>query len=80
MMILSQRASIQFNKNLFLRIITDYNGYYKKIFLSGLIGYELNPGTVFYLGVEDNREQDVTGHFKSTGRYYFLKFSYWWRI
>lgn len=79
-MILSQRASIQFNKNLFLRIITDYNDYYKKIFLSVLLGYELNPGTVFYLGVEDNREQDVTGHFKSTGRYYFLKFSYWWRI
>lgn len=79
-MILSQRLNIQFNKNLFLRIITDYNDYHQKIYLSGLIGYELNPGTVFYLGVEDNREKDITGHFLSTGRYYFMKFSYWWRI
>ncbi len=78
--ILSQRINFQLNKNFFLRLITDYNHYHQKIYLSGLFGWELNPGTVFYLGVEDNRKQLDGDRFISTGRYYFLKFSYWWRI
>lgn len=78
--ILRQQVNFQLNRNFFLRMIADYNDYYKEIYLSGLIGYELNPGTVIYLGVEDNRERSETGTFRSTGRYYFMKFSYWWRL
>lgn len=48
--IVSQRINFQFNRELFLRTIADYDSYYKKIYLSGLLGYELNPGTCFYLG------------------------------
>lgn len=78
--IVSQRINFQFNRALFLRTITDYDSYYKKIYLSGLLGYELNPGTCFYLGVEDHRERLGTDRYQLTGRYYFIKFSYWWRV
>ena len=78
--ILSQRINFQLNRGLFLRAITDYDSYYKKIYLSGLLGYELNPGTCFYLGVEDHRERLGTDRYQLTGRYYFVKFSYWWRV
>jgi len=78
--ILSQRVNFQVNRALFFRAIVDYNSYYKKVYLSGLIGYELNPGTCFYLGMEEHRERPNAGPYELTGRYYFLKFSYWWRI
>lgn len=78
--ILSQRINFQFNRGLFVRAITDYDSYYKKIYLSGLLGYELNPGTCFYFGVEDYRARLETDRYQLTGRYYFIKFSYWWRV
>ncbi len=78
--ILSQRINFQFNRGLFLRAITDYDSYYKKIYLSGLLGYELNPGTCFYLGMEDHRKRLGSDRYQLTGRYYFIKFSYWWRV
>lgn len=78
--ILSQRVNFQLNRSLFLRAITDYDSYYQKIYLSGLLGYELNSGTCFYLGVEDHRERLGASRYQITGRYYFLKFSYWWRV
>ena len=78
--ILSQRISYQISRPLSLRVITDYNDYYKKFYISLLFSYIYRPGTVFYFGVEDNQEKDDSGIFKVTGRYYFIKFSYWWRI
>jgi hypothetical protein len=63
-----------------VRLITDYNDYYKTIYISALLSYEYRPGTVFYFGVDDNRERDIQGFFRGTSRYYFIKFSYWWRV
>jgi hypothetical protein len=34
---------------------------------------------VFYAGVDDDREEDAAGLLRRTGRYVFVKFSYWWR-
>jgi len=53
--------------------------------ISQRISYQLSrplsrPGTVFYFGIEDNQEKDDSGIFRVTGRYYFIKFSYWWRM
>ena len=74
-------ASISFpNTSVSLRLITDYNDYYKKIYNSLLLSWELRPGTVFYLGFDDNQEQDESGIYRDQGRYIFVKFSYWWRI
>jgi len=78
--IISQRISYQISRTLSLRLITDYNDYDKKLYNSVLLSYELRPGTVFYLGVDDNQEKDDSGIFRGEGKYYFIKFSYWWRI
>ncbi len=78
--ILSQRISYQLSRTLSLRLITDYNDYHKELYNSILMSYEYRPGTVFYLGVDDNQEKDDSGIFRKEGRYYFIKFSYWWRI
>lgn len=77
--ILSERVSFQVSKPLSLRLIADWNDYYRKLYLSFLLSYQLNPGTVFYAGVDDDREEDAAGLLRSKGRYVFVKFSYWWR-
>ena len=78
--IISQRITYQLSRTLSLRLITDYNDYYQKLYASLLFSYELRPGTVFYLGFDDNLRRDPGGIFQTKGRYYFIKFSYWWRI
>jgi hypothetical protein len=78
--IISQRISYQLSRHLSIRLITDYNDYYKEIYTSLLLSYELRPGTVFYFGIDDNQEQDELGIYKVQGRFIFVKFSYWWRI
>jgi len=78
--VISQRINYQVTRPLSLRLITDYNDYYRMLYVSALLSYEYRPGTVFYLGVDDNREKDLQGFFRGTGRYYFVKFSYWWRV
>ena len=77
--IISQRINYQISRPLSLRLITDYNDYNGDLYISGLISYEYRPGTVFYIGIDDNQEKNDLGIFKRVGRYYFIKFSYWWR-
>ena len=77
--IISQRISYQLSRTVALRLITDYNDYYTSIYTSLLLSYELRPGTVFYVGLDDSQEQDETGIYKIGGRFFFVKFSYWWR-
>ncbi len=78
--IISQRLTYQLSRTLSLRLITDYDSYHKEIFNSLLFSYELRPGTVFYVGVDDNQERDDSGIWRIQGRFVFVKFSYWWRI
>jgi len=78
--VLTQRIGYQITRYLSLRLITDYNDYDKQIYNSILLSYQLNPGTVFYVGIDDNQEQDELGIYRVEGRYFFVKFSYWWRI
>ncbi len=78
--IISQRINLQLTRALSLRLITDYNDYYKELYNSVLLSYIYSPGTVFYIGIDDNQEEDDSGIWRREGRYYFIKFSYWWRI
>jgi hypothetical protein len=78
--IISQRINYQISRPLSLRLITDYDDYDGELYNSILLSYEYRPGTVFYLGIDDNQEKGESGIFRRTGRYYFIKFSYWWRI
>ncbi|MBU4495229.1 MAG: carbohydrate binding family 9 domain-containing protein [Acidobacteria bacterium] len=77
--ILSQRLNYQLSKTLSIRLITDYNDYYGELFNSLLLSWVLRPGTVFYLGYNDNQEKETGGLFRNEGRTVFFKFSYWWR-
>lgn len=78
--IISQRLNYQLSRPLSVRLITDYNDHDKELYLSFLLSWQYRPGTVFYFGVDDHQEKDENGFFRGTGRYYFVKFSYWWRI
>jgi hypothetical protein len=78
--ILSQRITYQLSRTISFRLITDYDDYDKELYSSLLFSYELRPGTVFYIGMDDERARDEFGKFQGQGRYYFIKFSYWWRI
>ncbi len=78
--VLTQRIGYQITRHLSLRLITDYNDYNKELYNSILLSYQLNPGTVFYVGIDDNQEQDDLGIYRVEGRYFFVKFSYWWRF
>lgn len=78
--VIRQRTTYQISKALSLRAIVDYNHYDKKIYGSFLISYILKPGTVFFLGVDNDYLRNDTGRYNQTNYSVFLKFSYWWRI
>jgi len=78
--LISQRINYQISRALSLRLITDFNDYDKELYNSILLSYQYRPGTVFYLGMNDNQMKDKLGIFRNQGRFYFVKFSYWWRI
>jgi hypothetical protein len=78
--VIRQRTTCQISKTFSLRAIVDYNHFYKKIYGSFLISYILNPGTVFFLGVDSDLLRGDSGKYAQTNYSVFLKFSYWWRI
>jgi hypothetical protein len=78
--IISQRINYQLSRSLSLRLITDYNDYYGDFYGSVLLSYEYRPGTVFYVGMDTSQIKDDLGIFREESQYYFIKFSYWWRI
>ncbi|MEW6455173.1 MAG: hypothetical protein AB1410_00470 [Acidobacteriota bacterium] len=78
--VLRQITTYQISKTISLRTIIDYNHYYKKLYGSFLLSYILRPGTVFFLGYDDNFQRDEFGSYVRTNRTIFLKFSYWWRV
>ncbi|MBN1224031.1 MAG: carbohydrate binding family 9 domain-containing protein, partial [Candidatus Aminicenantes bacterium] len=78
--LISQRIIYQISRHLSLRLITDYNDYDKALYNSILLSYELVPGTVFYIGMDDNQTRLERDRYAIEGRFIFVKFSYWWRI
>ncbi len=78
--VVRQRTTYQISKTLSLRTIVDYNHFYKEIYGSFLVSWILKPGTVFFLGVDNNLLRGDSGNYAQTDYSVFLKFSYWWRI
>ena len=78
--ILRLMATYQITKEISARAIMDYNHYNKKIYGSFLLSYVLRPGTVVFLGYDDNLQKEEFGSYERTNRSFFVKFSYWWRI
>jgi hypothetical protein len=78
--VIRARTTYQLSKALSLRAIVDYNHFYKEIYGSFLISFILKPGTVFFLGVDNNLLRDEFERYGQANYSVFLKFSYWWRI
>lgn len=74
------RTTYQLSKSLSVRGIVDYNHFYKEFYGSFLFRYQLRPGTVFFLGVDNNMLQNDFGRYASDSYSVFIKFSYWWRM
>jgi len=85
--ILRNRNTFQVNKYLFLRAIFEYNNFYKRLTVDGLVSFTYIPGTVLYLGYGSAFEKsEWTGteymsssSFMETQRGFFFKVSYLWR-
>lgn len=78
--VVRERVTYQFSKTLSFRVIVDYNFFYKQAFGSFLASWVLRPGTVFFLGFDDNYLRDTYGHLIRDNASVFIKFSYWWRL
>jgi len=78
--VVREKATYQLSKTLSLRAIVDYNFFYKQAFGSLLASWVLRPGTVFFLGFDNNYLRDELGRLAQDTYNVFIKFSYWWRL
>jgi len=82
--IFRNKTSFQFNKNLFLRLIFQYDSFDKHITFDPLLSYKWNPFTVFYIGSSHGFDNYDAGNKKTrfieTGRQLFAKFQYLFRL
>ena len=78
--VVREKATYQVSKTLSFRAIVDYNFFYKQAFGSLLASWVLRPGTVFFLGFDNNYLRDSTGRMIRENYSVFVKFSYWWRL
>ncbi len=70
----------QFNDQIFLRLIGQYDQFNKAIEIDPLFSYKLNPFTIFYAGsTESLTNYDDQFGIRQTGRQFFIKLQYLWR-
>jgi hypothetical protein len=83
--IIRNRLSYQFNRRLFLRLVTQYNDFSRRMEIDPLLSYKINPFTVFYVGSTHDVE-NFTGEdygdlgYRQTNRQFFAKIQYLFRI
>lgn len=85
--VLRAKTSVQFTRELSLRLITQYNHFSGRVDLEPLLSYEINPFSVFHVGtthnytvLEDTPVSDVNSSVVQTGRQFFFKFQYLFRL
>ena len=72
-------ASVQFTPRLSARVYPQYDSDARHLAVNGLLGYVIQPGTVFYAGVNSGFDQDlVSGTRQATSKQVFAKAS--WRF
>lgn len=69
------KTTVQFTRQLFLRVYPQYDSESQHMVLNALGGYVLHPGTVFYAGVNSGWDE-VTARQHLTSRQVFAKASY----
>jgi hypothetical protein len=73
------KTTAQFTRRLSARLYPQYDSDRKHVDVNALLGYVVQPGTVFYAGVNSGWDQDVlSGKRTATSRQFFAKAS--WRL
>ncbi|OQX91449.1 MAG: hypothetical protein B6D58_08065 [candidate division Zixibacteria bacterium 4484_95] len=79
--ILRTRINFQFNRELFLRLIIQYDDFDKEYDFEPLLTYRINPFTLFYIGSRHGYEDfDEKSNPTLTDRQFFMKFQYLFRL
>ena len=74
------RVNYQFSRELFLRVVTEWNDFSQQLSVEPLLLYRLNPFSVLYLGsTHGYAEFDDPFGMERTGRQFFLKLQYLFR-
>jgi hypothetical protein len=72
-------ANVQFTRRLSARVYPQYDSNARHLAVNGLLGYVIQPGTVFYAGVNSGWDEDLaTGARRATSQQVFAKAS--WRF
>jgi hypothetical protein len=74
------KATYQFSRELFVRLIGEWNTYDGALAASALVSYVAGPGTVFFLGADSGMESPGGGPLTPTRRAVFAKASYLLRL
>lgn len=78
--ILRTRTTFQFTRELFLRLVLEYNDFSESLDIQPLLTYKLNPFTLFFIGsTASYRKFDDPNEFAQTERQFFAKFQYLFR-
>ena len=75
--IFRSRFNYQFTRELFLRMIVQYNNFSENLAIEPLLSYKLNPFTIFYIGsTHDYFNFPNNKGWIQTQRQFFMKFQY----
>ncbi|GAB4169548.1 MAG: DUF5916 domain-containing protein [Calditrichia bacterium] len=71
----------QFNKELYLRLVTQFNKFNRELSIEPLLTYKLNPFTIMYIGYGGSqRDYKEPYGWKATSRQVFFKLQYLWQV
>ena len=77
------RTDYQFTKELFFRVVVQYNDFNRRLDLEPLLTYKINPFSQFFIGSTNRSFDDASNKgldFVQADRQYFMKFQYLFRI
>jgi len=75
------RTDYQFTRELFIRLIVQYNDFSQRLNIEPLLTYKLNPFSVFFIGSTHGSVDNLNnGNFVQEDRQFFMKFQYLFRI
>jgi len=75
------RINYQLTREMFLRLILQYNDFDNNFDIDPLLSYKLNPFTIFYIGsTYDYSDVDDSNNLTLSSRQFFVKFQYLFRM
>lgn len=76
------RLNYQFNRQLFFRLVVQYNDFSKKLEFDPLLTYRINAFTAFFIGstLDYRSNFDQVSGYKLSSRQFFMKFQYLYQL